>query len=248
MAAMRSRKCLTAWLVLHALTFTGAFKLRQSAIIGHIRDASDPDVIPLPDNTDAPLAVNINVWLIKILDVDRDRNEVELLLFQNVSWHNPALSWDVSREGFNETSVTLPSRYLWLPDISIYNSVNLQDVVSPHVVVGNEGFVYYVPSFRAHISCDLSKVDSDSGASCLIRFGSWTQTGNTLTISNSGQGFDLSEYVPIPSYDLLATSATKHSLEYPCCPGVRYEDVTFQFTIRTQTHSQPVSGEKRSWW
>ncbi|BFZ19655.1 hypothetical protein BsWGS_22694 [Bradybaena similaris] len=242
LASIMSPACL---LIVQALTFTAAVKLRQSAIISHLRDSSDPDVIPLPDSNDSPLEVNINLSLTKILDVDVERNEIDVLVFQETTWNNPALAWEVGRDGFSATTVALPSQYLWLPDIAVYNAVGSREIVSPDVaVVASNGSVYYIPNLRVRVYCDLQGIDSHSGSTCSLKLGSWTQSTKTVTLSNNGNGIYTGAYVAIPNYDLLATFATKHSQEYPCCPGERFEDIEFKFILRKLHHPVPVSEDE----
>ncbi|BFZ19686.1 hypothetical protein BsWGS_22725 [Bradybaena similaris] len=73
MTTMATTHCLLALLTLLALTFTTAVKYRHSAIVSHLRKNSDWDTIPLPDNNDSPVEVNIRLSLNNILDVDRGK-------------------------------------------------------------------------------------------------------------------------------------------------------------------------------
>ncbi|BFZ19676.1 hypothetical protein BsWGS_22715 [Bradybaena similaris] len=229
---------LLALLTLLALTFSAAVKLRHSAIVAHLRNTSDPDVIPLPDNNDSPLIVQLFLSLQKILDVDRERNEIEVLVWQLVTYNNLALAWDLNKEGFNASEVIFPSWYLWLPDIAVYNAVSSPEVINGDVAkVVFRGFVIYFPVVRVRVWCDLQDVDSISGANCSLKLGSWTQSSATVSLSDQEIDFYMYEYLATPNYEVLATSATKHSKFYPCCPE-SYEHIEFSFIIRKQ--DQPV--------
>ncbi|BFZ19673.1 hypothetical protein BsWGS_22712 [Bradybaena similaris] len=225
-------------LVLQALTFSAAVKLRNSAIVAHLRNTSDPDVIPLPDNNDSPLNLQLALSLEKIIDVDRERNEIEVLVGEIVTYTNLALAWDLNKEGFNATGVTLPNWYLWLPDIAVYNAVSSPEVIrGDEVNVHYDGFVTFFPVVRVRVWCDLQDVDSISGANCSLKLGSWTQNSATVSLYDQGIFFDMQLYLATPNYEVLATSATKHSKFYPCCPE-SYEHIEFSFIIRKQ--DQPV--------
>ncbi|CAG5128642.1 unnamed protein product, partial [Candidula unifasciata] len=224
------------------VAITSAVRLRQSPIISFLTETSNPDIIPILDSSDGPLQVVIDLSLLKIVDVDTDRNEIEILLRQRLSWTNPALAWSVSWEEFNETSVSLATKYLWLPDIVIYNAINLAEVVSPSAAtVRNNGEVILVSTVRVRVPCDLQNITSNSGANCTLKFASWTRNGNILSISNPGSGIDLTDYLPIPNYDLLSTSSKKNSITYTCCPDVVYEDIVFQFLVKTRNQAVSIS-------
>ncbi|BFZ19672.1 hypothetical protein BsWGS_22710 [Bradybaena similaris] len=236
---MATTGSLLALLTLLALTFTTAVKFRHSAIISHLRDTSERDVIPLPANNNSPVTVNIDLSLIKILDVDQERNEIEVLVLQSVNYNNPALAWDITKEGFHSSSVAVSSWNLWRPDITIYNAVSRPEFVGyPLTVVDSNGAVFFIPKVRVRVWCDLQDVDSGSGANCSLKFGSWTQSGQTLSLSNGENGISMEWYLATPNYEVLATSATKHSKAYECCPDEAYEDLEFSFIVRKQ--GQPV--------
>ncbi|CAG5124263.1 unnamed protein product [Candidula unifasciata] len=234
---------LASLLLLQAVALTNAVKLKHSAIISYLRDISDPDVIPIPDTSNDPLAVSIDLWFSKILEVDTDRNEIEAVIWQSVSWRNLALAWDTTRDGFNESSVSLPTQYLWLPDITIYNAVSSSEVLSPSIAnVANNGQVIFVPNIRVRVSCDLKEVDSHSGATCMLKFGSWTFSNKVVTISNPGAGIEMAEYAPNPNYEILATLSQKQVRTYTF--GA-YEDIEFLFVIRSVVQAEAVPLEKK---
>lgn len=201
-------------------------------------------MVPIPDTSNGPLAVSIDLWLTKILDVDIDKNEIEVVIWQSLAWRNPALAWDISRDGFNVSGVSLPTQYLWLPDITIYNAVSSpEEVLSPPLAyVSNKGNVNYVPIIRVRVSCDLANVDSHVGATCVLKLGSWTFSSSVVSISNPAADIEMAEYTHIPRYDILSTLSKKHTKEYT--QGA-YDDIEFQFVVRTIFQSVPISDEKK---
>lgn len=173
-----------------------------------------------------------------------ERNEIEVLVLQVVAYNNPALAWDVTRKGFNSSVVTLPSQYLWQPDIAVYNAVGSPEVVSPPVaVVSSDGTVNFTPGVRVRFWCDLQEVGSHRGANCSLKIGSWTQSSETLSLSNKENGIGMHEYLATPNYEILATSATKRREVYACCPEP-YENVKFTFIVRKLDHAVRGSEEE----
>ncbi|BFZ19660.1 hypothetical protein BsWGS_22699 [Bradybaena similaris] len=238
MAVLGRTMSLAFVLVLQALTFTAAVKTRQSAIISHLRDNSDPNIIPLPGN-DRPVEVNLDLRVVKIHDVDCFRNEIEVLVWERQTWNNPALAWDATKEGFKESWVTIPSQFLWVPDITVDNAVSSLEVVSPSIaVVYSYGGLKLFRSIRLRVWCDLKGVDSISGANCSLKCGSWTQSNKTVSLSNRSI-IGSERVVANPNYDILAASATKESNEYSCCSGESYDHIVFSFVVRKR--KQPVA-------
>ncbi|BFZ19657.1 hypothetical protein BsWGS_22696 [Bradybaena similaris] len=239
MAVLGRTMSLAFVLVLQALTFTAAVKTRQSAIISHLRDNSDPNIIPLPGNN-RPVEVNLDLWIVKVHDVDCFRNEIEVLVWERQIWNNPAFAWDATKEGFKESWVTIPSQFLWVPDITVDNAVSSLEVVSPSIaVVYSYGGVKLFLSIRVRVWCDLKGADSISGANCSLKLGSWTQSNKTVSLSNKENGISRNGVVANPNYDILAASATKESNEYSCCSGESYDHIVFRFVVRKR--KQPVA-------
>lgn len=53
-------------------------------------------------------------------------------------------------------------------------------------------------------------------------------------------------YVPHADWDLTATTVVNHDVEYPCCPGRRYSDVTYAFRLLRRPTSSSSSAFYRA--
>jgi hypothetical protein len=209
-------------------------RLQYSPAVDRVLEFWSANVIPIPADEPDPLKVTITLSFISIPNVDKDRNQVDVVFWQATSWRNIALAWDVNEPGFNVTSVNVNYYRIWRPDITIYNGITKPEVLSPELaVVSNDGSVYYVDSIRSGVTCELQGVDTEQGANCTIKLGSWTYSGATLTISDESSA-NIYDYVPNPKYEIVSTSHTNSRIFYTCCPGVPYEDFSFNFGIRSK--------------
>jgi hypothetical protein len=209
-------------------------ELQYAPAVNRVIRRWSSNVIPIPANEPDPLKVTITLSFISIRNVDKDRNQVDVVFWLGTGWQNKALAWDVNEPGFNVTSVNVDYYRIWRPDITIYNGITKPEVLSPRLaIVSNDGSVYYVDSIRSGVTCELQGVDTEHGANCTIKLGSWTYSGATLTISDESSA-NLDEYVPNPKYKIVSTSHTNSRIFYTCCPGAPFEDFSFSFGIKSQ--------------
>ena len=53
-----------------------------------------------------------------------------------------------------------------------------------------------------------------------------------LTLMNAEGKVDLEGYQENAEWVLLSATGKRNAIEYDCCPGTKYIDVTFEFSIR----------------
>ena len=204
-------------------------------IISRLRKKSDPDVMPI--GKVGALEVSLVLNIINIVSLDEKRGEVEVLLWQAMSWRNPDLAWWPS-EFLNVTSVRIAPKYLWTPDITVFNGAQPTEEISPHLAtVDSDGTVTLLPSLRIRVLCDLSDMNlsggrADEKITCVIRMGSWTYSADLLTLAEpENQDLGTSGYFPGSQVDLLDLQAHKNEFHYSCCTEP-YEDIQFSFSFR----------------
>ncbi|BFZ19663.1 hypothetical protein BsWGS_22702 [Bradybaena similaris] len=227
-------------LALLALLVTFTPGTPQSWLTGDaLRYLPEPSTRPSPDDDKSPLEVRIDVSLTNILGVYNNK-EVEVLVWLSMHWSSRDLS--VFNGFWNSVyEVTLPSKHLWLPDITVYNAVSRPEVLSPDVVnLRQYGSVRYVSSLRVRVPCDLQYLETESGATCTLKLASWAHTNRTLTMTTSESSNSLTDYVPNTDYDILSTSTSRHTTTYPFCPGDSYEGILFNFSIRSTRQTVPL--------
>nr|5OUG_A Chain A, Humanized alpha-AChBP [Homo sapiens]5OUG_B Chain B, Humanized alpha-AChBP [Homo sapiens]5OUG_C Chain C, Humanized alpha-AChBP [Homo sapiens]5OUG_D Chain D, Humanized alpha-AChBP [Homo sapiens]5OUG_E Chain E, Humanized alpha-AChBP [Homo sapiens]5OUH_A Chain A, Acetylcholine binding protein [Homo sapiens]5OUH_B Chain B, Acetylcholine binding protein [Homo sapiens]5OUH_C Chain C, Acetylcholine binding protein [Homo sapiens]5OUH_D Chain D, Acetylcholine binding protein [Homo sapiens len=187
----------------------------------------NPDVIPT--QRDRPVTVYFSLSLLQIMDVDEKNQVVDVVIWLQMSWTDHYLQWNVSEyPGVKQVSVPISS--LWKPDILLYNAIERPEVLTPQLaLVNSSGHVQYLPSIRQRFSCDVSGVDTESGATCKLKFGSWTHHSRELDLQM--QEADISGYIPYSRFELVGVTQKRSERFYECCKEP-YPDVTFTVTFR----------------
>ncbi|RUS82222.1 hypothetical protein EGW08_009998 [Elysia chlorotica] len=208
---------------------------RFGPVISRLRKKSDPDVMPFAKEG-GPLEVSLTLNIINIASVNPKRGEVEVLVWQAMSWRNPDLAW-WPPDHMNVTSVRIHPKYLWTPDITIFNNARATEEVTPPIAsVDSYGTVTLLPSLRIRVLCDLSDMTlnrllDEQMAVCEIRMGSWTYGADILTlVEPQSENLGTSSYSQGSEFNLLDVRAKKNVFYYPCCDEP-YEDLKFFFTF-----------------
>ncbi|GFO28386.1 acetylcholine receptor subunit alpha-like [Plakobranchus ocellatus] len=215
-------------------------------LISRLRKKSDPDLMPSGLKGEA-LEVILGLSFINIAAVDVRRGEVELLIWQTISWRDPDLAW-WPFENYNVTSVKLPTRYLWTPDIAVFNGASPVEEISPLLAsVESDGSVTLLPSVRMRVLCDASDMSSEEGVdgkvTCVLRLGSWTYNAGLLTLAEpDDQTLDTSGFFQGSQYELLHAEVHKNVALYACC-SEPFEDMQFFFTFRRKPQMFPWRDE-----
>nr|4UM3_S Chain S, ACETYLCHOLINE BINDING PROTEIN [Lymnaea stagnalis] len=208
--------------------------LDRADILYNIRQTSRPDVIPT--QRDRPVAVSVSLKFINILEVNEITNEVDVVFWQQTTWSDRTLAWNSSH---SPDQVSVPISSLWVPDLAAYNAISKPEVLTPQLAhVVSDGEVQYTPSIRQRFSCDVSGVDTQSGATCRIKIGSWTHHSREISVDPTTENSDDSEYFSQYSrFEILDVTQKKNSVTYSCCPEA-YEDVEVSLNFRKKGRSE----------
>ncbi|OQV13810.1 Acetylcholine receptor subunit beta-like 2 [Hypsibius exemplaris] len=200
---------------------------------------------PVPTNT-GTLTVSLGLKLTQLIDV----NEVDQVITTNVwvrqEWNDYKLQWDPAEYG-NITVLYIPSEYMWLPDIVLYNNAdgNYEVTLMTKAEVRYTGAVRWEPPaiYKSYCLINVEYFPYDQ-QSCKMKFGSWTYDGWAVDLkpirgyvddkTEIKIGMDLSEYYPSIEWDILHVPARRHTIFYPCC-SEPYPDITFTIVIRRKT-------------
>nr|XP_002716533.1 5-hydroxytryptamine receptor 3C-like [Oryctolagus cuniculus] len=106
-------------------------------------------------NHSIPTRVNISFTLSAILEVDAQLQLLTSFLWIDLTWDNPSISWNPEEcLGINELSVS--AEHLWLPDIFILESMNVNLTPSGFTTfISSEGRVKYSMPMRVTSICNL---------------------------------------------------------------------------------------------
>ncbi|CAL1536180.1 unnamed protein product [Lymnaea stagnalis] len=206
--------------------------LKYDNVTEQIINGPSPDVIPIPRGSWAPLDVSVEFDFINIAKVDAERNEVEVVLWQSANWSSPIYAWNMTEPNQAVSRVTVPARYVWVPDFTVIHGVS--EIESPNLVsILHDGTVHWVTSQRIRVLCDVGDAKNASGVTCTVKIVSWTHNANVLRLNFHPYRptADTANYFQGSRYELLNTTVTKNSMMYPCCAEV-FEDVALTFSFK----------------
>ena len=190
---------------------------------------------------DTTVHVNVAFIDVKLTGVDTTLGSLTLSGIIFMSWTDEHLRWDQSMYG-GIHEVVFSNYEVWTPDILSYNSVTSEAAVRSemdrcNIVVMPNGTVYWTPSFRATISCNLDMSDYPSDIQfCSAVFGMWVSRINEVKLDAGMPRFKTIEWL-VTSHVLQTTEWTflHHSLrEFNATEldGSTYSSIAMDVTIQ----------------
>lgn len=189
------------------------------------------------ENHSVPITVRFGITLQQIIDVDEKNQNLASNLWLNMKWNDTNLVWDPEEYG-NISSVRVPPRKIWRPDILMYNSANevFDGTFPTNVVVFHNGECFWVPPgmFKSTCQIDIAWFPFDD-QKCKLKFGSWTHDGRFLDLQlDNPDGGDISSFIRNGEWKLIAMPVELNVVSYECCPEI-YLDATYTIHIRRRT-------------
>lgn len=137
-----------------------------------------------------------------------------------VEWTDPKLKWQPSDYG-NISLVHLKKHGVWLPDVSLYNSVGnkaLDISDSGIMVLDNTGLVIWSMNVRLQSLCDLDMFHWPYDThKCSIKLGSWTYDGFKLDLFPSNKLKSIDHFIENPEFVVINFTTQKETTLYECC-------------------------------
>ncbi|XP_055004667.1 neuronal acetylcholine receptor subunit alpha-10-like, partial [Boleophthalmus pectinirostris] len=185
------------------------------------------------NNTENAISVTLQVTLSQIIDMDERNQILTLYLWVRQVWMDSFLTW--SKDDYDGLdSISIPSRYVWKPDIVLYNSADdeFSSSMETNVALRSDGKVTWdQPSItKSSCSVDVAFFPFDL-QQCVLTFGSWTHNGNQMDLNIELDTADLADLVPNVEWQVLGMPAKKNVILYGCCSDP-YPDITFTLQLK----------------
>jgi len=189
----------------------------------------DYDPINIPDD----VTVQFGMSLLS-LDVNEDKGTIDIDAWLKYTWKDSRLSWNNETNGINLLRIS-PIE-IWKPDITLYNSANLKDMMQcwdSNPILFSTGDVLWVPPCQISSHCNFTLDKAPYGQQkCSLKFGSWTYDADMLDIQlYMGSKYADVDYFGSTEWKLVETTAQRNEKFYPCCVEP-YPDVTYNLTIQ----------------
>ena len=181
-------------------------------------------------NESLAVGVNLGLTLQQLIDLNEETNVLTTNAWLKLEWTDENLRWNASEYG-GINSIRLPTSLIWTPDIMLYNNANYKVDLTYQtmVVVSFDGNCLYVPPGIFKSTCQVDKTSTEQ--QCLMKFGSWTYSGEFINLDKAEDSGDLSSYISNEKWEMMALSAARNEVYYTCCPEP-YQDVTFTLHVK----------------
>jgi len=192
-----------------------------SALVKYLIAAEDVNVRPNADLIDSPTVVSIGVSIFSIEKTLHKKNIVTVQGFTYLSWSNPRLAWNPLEYG-NITSVRLPISSVWVPDITLYNSADVNEPLGSAeqkiAIVTSDGTTLWVPKTKHSFAYNkTAEVDGKTKLSTRLKFGSWVYSAIELDVQAKDPEIQKDVFSESSEYIVVNSSFEHHVKFYPCC-------------------------------
>ncbi|XP_012495829.1 PREDICTED: 5-hydroxytryptamine receptor 3C-like [Propithecus coquereli] len=186
-------------------------------------------------NYSIPTHVNISFTLSAIVEVDSRLHLLTLFLWFNMIWGNPFISWDPEECG-NVSKLTVTTENLWLPDIFIVESMNVEQIPEGlSAYVTSDGHIVYSKPMRVTSICNLNifyfPFDQQN---CTLTFSSFFYTVDSMLLGMDKEVWEITD----TSQNILNTQGewellgiSKATLRMAVGPSL-FDQIMFHVAIR----------------
>ncbi|XP_046399069.1 acetylcholine receptor subunit alpha-type acr-16-like [Ischnura elegans] len=203
-------------------------RLRQDVFCSY-----DKDVRPVVQYS-KNLTVSV-LMMLRFFTFEEVSNVLQLNSWMYLSWNDSHLTWTPADYG-NISQLDVNTREIWVPDLSIYNSGDMNSDMTfkrTDCIVDDKGHVQCVPVAKWPVHCtpNLREWPYDLHE-CSMILGSWSYTGELLDFDLLHQGITLDDFLGNREWELKNVSAVKEVKTYDCCPNQTYPLVMYKFILK----------------
>merc|ERR1711915_819288 len=178
--------------------------------------------------------VTMELILKQILNIDINESSMTGIYVVVFDWVDDQLAWSEDDEAQNIEKIILPANDIWIPDIEVYNMINVKYLRRQEtVIVDSTGYVTWISAMRIKSSCFLD-LDKENHT-CELKFGSWNYNGLEIDLQLKSDTIDLFTFVRNREWELvmnqLTTAAARNEVIYECCPEPNV-DITFNIKLK----------------
>ncbi|XP_014277544.1 neuronal acetylcholine receptor subunit alpha-5 [Halyomorpha halys] len=172
------------------------------------------------------------------IDFEEERSSLYVDTWIYMTWMDTNLAWN-PKDYDNIDYIHVPPNMLWVPDLTVYNKLDLDlDTESHPAVVGSNGRVYIVvmSDFTAYCTMDLTNWPNDEHT-CTALLGSRSYSGTFLDfLFNDRMAVGTKNYYANRMWLLKSVNATRKVTELGKKNGTGYL-VTVQYQFKVKRHA-----------
>lgn len=193
-------------------------------------------------NYDNTVHLNYGVEIYSLNYFNQKAERIEFNLLINEIWMDEYLTWNI--EEYNRAFIEVNSKYIWKPDIELYNSGKSPFLFSGDdatVKINNNGLVLWSKFITYSFSCSLNLQDFPFDIQkCTLLFGSWKHSNATLDLKPFNtqslfKNISIYEGFSHNEWDIIGTEVKHTDVVYLCCPDEFYPNTEFTIQLKRKS-------------
>lgn len=191
------------------------------------------------ENSNDTVEVEMGLSFIQLININEKNQVMTSNVWQQFHWKDYQLKWEPAHYGGIDV-LRLPPDKVWRPDIVLFNNAdgNYEARYKSNVLIYHDSRVEWIPPaiFQSTCRIDVTYFPFDQQR-CEMIFGSWTYTGNAVTLKfYKGRNYvELSDYWKSGTWDIVEVPGCLQSFNGSKWGVPTESQITFYITIRRKT-------------
>lgn len=191
------------------------------------------------EHTNETVQVEMGLSFVQLININEKSQVMTSNVWQQFYWKDYQFKWEPAQYG-GISVLRLPPDKVWRPDIVLFNNAdgNYEARYKSNVLIYNTGTVEWIPPaiFQSTCKIDVTYFPFDQQR-CEMIFGSWTYTGNAVTLKlyKNRDHVELSDYWKSGTWDVVEVPACLQSFNGSKWGMPTESQITFYITIRRKT-------------
>lgn len=191
------------------------------------------------ENSNDTVEVEMGLSFVQLINVNEKNQVMTSNVWQQFHWKDYQLKWEPAHYGGIDV-LRLPPDKVWRPDIVLFNNAdgNYEARYKSNVLIHHDSGVEWIPPaiFQSTCKIDVTYFPFDQQR-CEMIFGSWTYTGNAVTLKfyKDRDYVELSDYWKSGTWDIVEVPGCLQSFNGSKWGVPTESQITFYITIRRKT-------------
>lgn len=191
------------------------------------------------ENSNDTVEVEMGLSFVQLININEKNQVMTSNVWQQFHWKDYQLKWEPAHYGGIDV-LRLPPDKVWRPDIVLFNNAdgNYEARYKSNVLIYHDSKVEWIPPaiFQSTCKIDVTYFPFDQQR-CEMIFGSWTYTGNAVTLKfyKDRDYVELSDYWKSGTWDIVEVPGCLQSFNGSKWGVPTESQITFYITIRRKT-------------
>ncbi|XP_004478328.2 neuronal acetylcholine receptor subunit beta-3 [Dasypus novemcinctus] len=208
----------------------GSVAGNEDALLRHLFQGYQKWVRPVLNSNDT-IKVYFGLKISQLVDMDEKNQLMTTNVWLKQEWTDHKLRWNPDEYG-GIHSIKVPSDFLWLPDIVLFENADgrFEGSLMTKVIVRYNGTVIWTPpaSYKSSCTIDVKFFPFDR-QNCSMKFGSWTYDGSMVDLILINEQVDREDFFDNGEWEILNAKGMKGNRREGF---YSYPFITYSFVLR----------------